>query len=120
MGPNSGIFDQRAAEKAVKEIEVMGFDAIEFGNVGSWILECIHKGLLRKEELGLEDDVEFDPRNYRIEFSHANAKALIKLAELVAYKFAASRRAGEELCGTRNKGDVFRGNGDMQVSPRLV
>ena len=35
MGPNSGIFDQRAAEEAVKEVEVMGFDAIEFGNVGS-------------------------------------------------------------------------------------
>jgi len=86
MGPNSGIFDQRAAEKAVKEVEVMGFDAIEFGNVSSWILDCIHKGLLRKEELGLEDNVEFDPRNYRIEFSQANAKALIKLAELVAYR----------------------------------
>jgi len=85
MGPNSGIFDQRAAEKAVKEVEVMGFDAIEFGNVNSWVLECIYKGLLRKEELGLEDDVEFDPRNYRIEFSQGNAKALIKLAELVAY-----------------------------------
>lgn len=85
LGPNSGIFDQRAAEKTVKEVEVMGFDAIEFGNVGSWILECIYKGLIRKEELGLEDDVEFDPRNYKIEFSQANAKALIKLAELVAY-----------------------------------
>ena len=85
MGPNSGIFDQRAAEKVVKEVEVMGFDAIEFGNTGSWILECIHKGLLRKDDLGLEDDVEFDPRNYKIEFSHANAKALIKLAELIAY-----------------------------------
>ena len=85
MGPNSGIFDQRAAEKVVKEVEVMGFDAIEFGNVGSWILECIHKRLLRKDELGLEDDVEFDPRNYRIEFSQANAKALIKLADIVAY-----------------------------------
>ncbi|VUT24382.1 MAG: Glyceraldehyde-3-phosphate:ferredoxin oxidoreductase [Candidatus Methanolliviera sp. GoM_asphalt] len=35
LGPNSGIFDQRAAEKAVKEVEVMGFDAIAFGNVGS-------------------------------------------------------------------------------------
>ncbi len=85
MGPNAGIFDQRAAEKAVKEVEVMGFDAIEFGNVSSWILECIHKGLLRKEELGLEADVAFDPRNYKIEYSYGNAKALIKLAELVAY-----------------------------------
>jgi glyceraldehyde-3-phosphate dehydrogenase (ferredoxin) len=85
MGPNAGIFDQRAAEKAVKEVEVMGFDALEFGNVSSWILECIHKGLLRKEELGLEDDVAFDPRNYKIEYSYGNAKALIKLAELVAY-----------------------------------
>jgi glyceraldehyde-3-phosphate dehydrogenase (ferredoxin) len=35
LGPNSGIFDQRAAEKAVKEVEVMGFDAIAFGNMGS-------------------------------------------------------------------------------------
>ena len=84
MGPNSGIFDQRAAEKAVKEVEVMGFDAIEFGNVSSWILECLHKGLLRKEELGLVDNVEFDPKTYRIESSEKNAAAIIKLAELVA------------------------------------
>jgi glyceraldehyde-3-phosphate dehydrogenase (ferredoxin) len=85
LGPNSGIFDQRAAEKAVKEVEVMGFDAIEFGNVSSWVLECIHKGLLRKEEIGLEDDVALDPRTYKIEFSHQNAQAVITLAELVAY-----------------------------------
>jgi glyceraldehyde-3-phosphate dehydrogenase (ferredoxin) len=85
LGPNSGIFDQRAAEKAVKEVEVMGFDAIEFGNVSSWVLECIHKGLLRKEEIGLEDGVAFDPLTFKIEYSHQNAQAVITLAELVAY-----------------------------------
>lgn len=85
LGPNSGIFDQRVAERVVKEVEVLGFDAIEFGNVGSWILECVHSGLLSKQELELDDDVAFDPRTYRIEYSERNARALLKLAELAAY-----------------------------------
>lgn len=86
LGPNSGIFDQRAAEKAVKEVEVMGFDAIEFGNMSSWILDCVHKGLLKNEDIGLEDGVAFDPLTFKIEYSHQNAEAIMKLAELVAYR----------------------------------
>ncbi|RZN38785.1 MAG: hypothetical protein EFT35_04330 [Methanophagales archaeon ANME-1-THS] len=86
LGPNSGIFDQRAAEKAVKEAEVMGFDAIEFGNLSSWILDCMHKGLLKKEDIGLDDGVAFDPLTFTIEDSHRNAAAIMKLAELVAYR----------------------------------
>ncbi len=85
LGPNAGVFDQRAAEKAVKEVEAMGFDAIEFGNVGSWIFECIHKGLLSTEDLELNGQVNFDPETYKIEFSHENAEALVKLSDLVAY-----------------------------------
>jgi glyceraldehyde-3-phosphate dehydrogenase (ferredoxin) len=85
LGPNSGIFDQRVAEKLVKEVEVMGFDAIEFGNVASWMLECISKGLVKKEELDLEGNVAFDPKNYRIGSSQQNATVVMKLSGLVAY-----------------------------------
>jgi len=85
LGPNAGIFDQRAAERVVKEVEVLGFDAIEFGNVSSWLLECLAKGLLRKEELGIEAEIAFDPHTFRIEDSARNAEAILKLAEFVAY-----------------------------------
>lgn len=87
LGPNSGIFDQRAAERAVKEAEVMGFDAIEFGNISSWILNCLERGLLTKEDIGLEDTgISFNPLTFKIEDSHRNAAAIQKLAELVAYR----------------------------------
>jgi glyceraldehyde-3-phosphate dehydrogenase (ferredoxin) len=85
LGPNAGIFDQRAAERVVKEVEVLGFDAIEFGNVSSWLLDCLSKGLLRKEELEIEVEIAFDPHTFRIEDSARNAEAILKLAELVAY-----------------------------------
>jgi glyceraldehyde-3-phosphate dehydrogenase (ferredoxin) len=85
LGPNAGIFDQRAAERVVKEVEVLGFDTIEFGNVSSWMLECLANGLITKDELGLTADVAFDPRTFRIEDSDRNADAILKLAALVAY-----------------------------------
>ncbi|MCW1309557.1 MAG: aldehyde ferredoxin oxidoreductase N-terminal domain-containing protein [Candidatus Nanoarchaeia archaeon] len=85
-GPNCGIFDQDAAELAQEGIETMGFDAIEFGNLCSFILECLHHGLLKKEELGITENVNFDPNKFKLEDSFEHAKIVRKIAEIVAYR----------------------------------
>ncbi|TDA36417.1 MAG: glyceraldehyde-3-phosphate:ferredoxin oxidoreductase [Hadesarchaea archaeon] len=85
-GPNCGIFDQRAAERAVYRVDSLGFDGIEFGNTCGWIFECLHSGLLQPHELGLEENPSFDPSSFHPSDSWKNATLLEKLAEAVAYR----------------------------------
>jgi len=84
-GPNCGIFDQRAAERAVYTVDSLGFDAIEFGNTCAWIFECLHLGLLEPGELGLEGVPSFDPLSFDPSDSEKNAELLARLARAVAY-----------------------------------
>ena len=84
-GPNCGIFDQRAAEFATGTVDSLGFDAIEFGNVASWVFECIHRGLLGPEEVGLDGKPSFDPDSFKVEDSSINAELLVQLANAIAY-----------------------------------
>jgi glyceraldehyde-3-phosphate dehydrogenase (ferredoxin) len=53
LGPNCGIFDQRAAEKLNHHVDAMGFDAIQAGGMVSWFMECIAKGIFKKEDFGI-------------------------------------------------------------------
>jgi glyceraldehyde-3-phosphate dehydrogenase (ferredoxin) len=53
LGPNCGIFDQRAAEKINHYADAMGFDAIQAGGIVSWLMECLAKGLIKKEDFGI-------------------------------------------------------------------
>jgi len=85
VGPQSGIFEIHAADIAVEAVDSMGFDAIEFGNVVAWIFDCLSKGLLKPEEIGLEEKPVFDPYKYKVEFSEKNAKIAAKIAEEMAY-----------------------------------
>jgi glyceraldehyde-3-phosphate dehydrogenase (ferredoxin) len=59
MGPLSGIFDQRAAEKLNHHADTLGFDAISIGGVLSWLMECQAEGLLGKDELGVTREPVF-------------------------------------------------------------
>ena len=54
MGPLSGIFDQRAAEKLNHHADTLGFDAISVGGVIAWLMDCLDKGQISKEELGVD------------------------------------------------------------------
>lgn len=85
-GPNSGIFDQNMAEAVMEEIERMGFDAIEFGNILSFVLECLQKGYLRKEDIGIEDGINFNPLKFNLNNSLEHSYIGRKLAKIVAYK----------------------------------
>jgi glyceraldehyde-3-phosphate dehydrogenase (ferredoxin) len=53
LGPNCGIFDQRSAEKLNHHVDAMGLDAIQAGGMVSWLMECIAKELVKKEDFGL-------------------------------------------------------------------
>ena len=84
-GPNAGIFDNRAAEEAASTVDAMGFDAIYFGNVATWIMEAIYRGLLKPADLGINIQPHFDYKNYKLEYSFENAKFIKELAIKVAF-----------------------------------
>lgn len=60
LGPLSGIFDQRAAEKLNRHCDAMGFDAIQLGGIIAWIMEVMGKGLVSPKDLGLSATPRFD------------------------------------------------------------
>ncbi|MCP4403099.1 MAG: aldehyde ferredoxin oxidoreductase [bacterium] len=66
MGPLSGIFDQRAAEKLNHHADMYGFDGISAGGVLSWMMECLAEGNLKPEELGVKDVPVFSPKGFDI------------------------------------------------------
>ncbi len=66
MGPLSGIFDQRAAEKLNHHADMYGFDGISAGGVLSWMMECLAEGSLKPEELGVKDVPVFSPKGFDI------------------------------------------------------
>lgn len=80
LGPLSGIFDQRAAEKLNRAADSLGFDAISIGGAVSWLFECLNKGYLSAEELGLTDKPHWDKDNFStVEDSLHNAELGIQL-----------------------------------------
>jgi glyceraldehyde-3-phosphate dehydrogenase (ferredoxin) len=66
MGPLSGIFDQRAAEKLNHHADMYGFDAISAGGIVSWLMECLHEGYLTPKELGVKQIPVFSHKNFNI------------------------------------------------------
>ncbi len=56
MGPQCGIFDQRAAEMLNHHADCLGFDAISIGGVLSWLMDCLEDGLMSPSDLGLQPD----------------------------------------------------------------
>ena len=66
MGPLSGIFDQRAAEKLNNRADMYGFDAISVGGTISWLMECLSEGYLKPEDLGVKDIPVFSPEGFDV------------------------------------------------------
>ncbi len=74
MGPNAGIFDQRAAEKINHYADAMGFDGIQVGMLVSWIMECILKKKFPKEDFDIDMEPHWDWKNFDVvKDSHHNA-----------------------------------------------
>ncbi len=62
LGPQVGVFDQRAAELLNDHADAMGFDAIQIGGTLAWIMECVAEGLIEPAEFGFgpRDALRFD------------------------------------------------------------
>ncbi len=87
MGPLSGIFDQRAAEKLNHHADMYGFDAISVGGVISWFMECLDTGTLTPEELGVKGKPVFDTDNFDVvKDSMHNANLGIELLDAIIEK----------------------------------
>jgi len=52
LGPQVGVFDQRAAELLNDSIDAMGFDSIQCGGTLAWIMELVAEGLIDPQEYG--------------------------------------------------------------------
>jgi glyceraldehyde-3-phosphate dehydrogenase (ferredoxin) len=53
LGPQVGVFDQRAAELLNDFVDAMGFDSIQSGGTIAWIMELVRDGLIDPLEFGL-------------------------------------------------------------------
>lgn len=87
MGPLTGIFDQRAAEKLNHTADMYGFDAISIGGVLSWLMDSLVEGSFTKEELGVSAIPKFDPNDFNVvEDSMHNANIGVELLNAIVEK----------------------------------
>jgi glyceraldehyde-3-phosphate dehydrogenase (ferredoxin) len=87
MGPLTGIFDQRAAEKLNQHANMYGFDAISVGGVISWLMECLSENLLKPEELGINGYPVFSLDGFdRVTDSMHNAEIGVGLLDTIIEK----------------------------------
>ncbi|MFH2009900.1 MAG: aldehyde ferredoxin oxidoreductase C-terminal domain-containing protein [bacterium] len=104
MGPNAGVFDQRAAEKLNHHADAMGFDGISVGGVVSWLMECLDDGLLSPEELGVSSKPAFSGDGFAVETdSMHNADLGVELIDAMI----------------QNKGKVDMSSGARKLAQRL-
>lgn len=88
-GPLLGVFDIYTTDRIVHKVDTLGFDAIEFGNLASWVFELLDVGLLKPEEVGIDKPV-FDILDYEtdediLKNSEYNGKLVVELAEIIAF-----------------------------------
>jgi glyceraldehyde-3-phosphate dehydrogenase (ferredoxin) len=115
MGPQCGIFDQRAAEKLNHHADMLGFDAISIGGVLSWLMECMADGLILPEELGISHKPVFSREGFRVvEDSLANAEIGVALLDQMASAKGAinmtegARKLARHLARTKGTGVLDR------------
>jgi glyceraldehyde-3-phosphate dehydrogenase (ferredoxin) len=82
MGPLSGIFDQRAAEKLNHAADSLGFDGISGGGMVAWLLDCLDEGLFSPEELGVSGRPVFEREGFDVVVDSArNAELGVEILE---------------------------------------
>jgi glyceraldehyde-3-phosphate dehydrogenase (ferredoxin) len=113
MGPQCGIFDQRAAETLAHRADVLGFDAISVGGILSWLLDCLHDGLLQPSDLGAADRPVFQPDGFRaVEDSEHNARLGVALLDAIVERrldlSQGARRRARHLAREKGRGVLDR------------
>ena len=107
LGTLIGIFDLDLTRRLIELVDSNGMDAIEVGHEIAWLFDLVRKGLLKHDELDLDNEPNLDPLNFDpLEDSERNfhlAEKLLKelieggneIADLVATK--GIRKAAKEL-----------------------
>ncbi|MEM1541515.1 MAG: aldehyde ferredoxin oxidoreductase N-terminal domain-containing protein [Ignisphaera sp.] len=79
LGPFIGVLDLELVTKAVDIGDQLGYDLITLGHIVAWLLEAVYKGLLKPEEVGIDDIPSLDPSALNISLWSKN----IRLAEKI-------------------------------------
>jgi glyceraldehyde-3-phosphate dehydrogenase (ferredoxin) len=90
LGPQVGVFDQRAAEELNHWVDAMGIDAIQFGGTISWLMELIHSGLIPPTDFGL-------PPASKMAFSFAKAEEAFDLEKDSARNAEYAKEIGQMM-----------------------
>lgn len=93
LGPQVGVFDQRAAELLNDFVDAMGFDSIQSGGTVAWIMELVHDGLIDPTEFGLPplNEMRFgwadDPSRFDVVAdSRKNAQYAMKVVQAILFE----------------------------------
>ncbi|MGC9375117.1 MAG: aldehyde ferredoxin oxidoreductase N-terminal domain-containing protein [Bacteroidales bacterium] len=87
MGPLSGIFDQRAAERVNHHADKLGFDAISVGGIIAWLMECLDKKYIDPEDIGVDKRPVFSAEDFDvIKDSNHNADLAIQMLDAIIDK----------------------------------
>ena len=84
LGPFIGVFDAEETRRLIDLVDEAGMDAIEAGHVAAWLLDLLGRGMLRPEEVGLEEAPSLDPLaavNDPDALTRANAEAARRILE---------------------------------------
>ncbi|MFH1637378.1 MAG: aldehyde ferredoxin oxidoreductase N-terminal domain-containing protein [Candidatus Woesearchaeota archaeon] len=118
-GCNCGVFDQRAAEILLSEIDSLGFDAIEAGTIISLVMELLSSGTKKPEEYGLSSAPKWDFRNFDlVNDSMHNAKLGIEIANMMLRddRFSKGIRAAAKSLDATNRA-LYTPHGKGGISP---
>ncbi|RPH62860.1 MAG: aldehyde ferredoxin oxidoreductase [Chloroflexi bacterium] len=118
LGPQVGVFDQRAAELLNDTVDAMGFDAIQSGGTVAWIMELVHEGLIDPVEFGFppasemsfgwaQDSSNFDivadsMKNARYALDVVHAILFEPKAEVFRYGIRVAAKKIDKLYGIRS------------------
>ncbi len=73
LGPLIGVMKLDLVRELVDLVDKLGFDAISIGHVVAWLLECVYRGLLKPEEIGLSERPILDPHLLNVDLWSKNA-----------------------------------------------
>ncbi len=114
MGPLSGIFDQRAAERVNHYADALGFDAISVGGIIAWLMDCLDKKYIEPEDIGVDKRPVFSPENFDVvKDSNHNADLAIQMLDAIIEKKIdlsdGPRRFGRRMSNIKGKNllDLF-------------
>jgi glyceraldehyde-3-phosphate dehydrogenase (ferredoxin) len=82
VGPFIGNYLFEEAVPLIDLIDRLGLDAIETGHLVAWLFDAVYTGLLKPEEVGIDDTPAFDPSKFNpVDDSRKNAKLAARLIE---------------------------------------